>query len=564
MAEAMTAAEALLGQMRASGIDYLFANSGTDFPPIIEAYATASPNGPAYPEPLVVPHETVAVGMAHGAYLVTGRPQAVMVHVNVGLANTTMGVINAATDNVPMLLCAGRTPVTESGFLGSRSIPIHWGQEMRDQTALVREGSKWDYELRVPDQAASLVARAVAVATSEPQGPVFLGLPREALSEPMRNAPAEPPRLAPALPGLPSAKALAEAAGLLAGAKSPLVIVQRSSGDEAFRGLSRFAEELAVPVVEFWTTRNALSTEHPMHAGRDPARWLADADLVLVIEALVPWVPGQVRPAPGAKVVGIGSDPLFSRTPVREFAVDVALPGSTPEILAALLERVAGQRARMNEAIAARRQRMAAFRERSEAEIRRKAEAGCASPMSPLWIAHCLSRAMPPGTRVFSELALDPAAIRATEPSSFFSHPLSGGLGWGLPAALGAQLADRERQVVACVGDGSYLFANPMACHQLAATHGLPLLTIVFNNGIWNAVKRATTAMYPNGRAVAMETMPLTSLGPSPDYPAIARAYGAHAEKVEHGEALPAALERAFRVTREEMRQVLLEVIVPA
>src|SRR5690606_18249090 len=124
------AAEAVLGRMKAAGIDVLFANGGTDFPSIIEAYARRAESGVAMPEPYIIPHEGVAVGMAHGYYLATGRPAGVMVHVNVGLANSVMGILNAASENVPILMTSGRTPLTETGRFGSRSAPIHWGQEM--------------------------------------------------------------------------------------------------------------------------------------------------------------------------------------------------------------------------------------------------------------------------------------------------------------------------------------------------------------------------------------------------------------------------------------------------
>ena len=123
--------------------------------------------------------------MAHGYFLATGRPQAVMVHVNVGLANTVMGVINAARDNVPLLLLSGRTPAGEGGRTGSRDLPIHWGQEMRDQGAMVREVVKWDYELRLPEQVPELIDRALAIAMSPPMGPVYLSLPREVLCSAM-------------------------------------------------------------------------------------------------------------------------------------------------------------------------------------------------------------------------------------------------------------------------------------------------------------------------------------------------------------------------------------------
>src|SRR5690606_10765050 len=143
----------------------------------------------------------------------------------------------------------------------------------------------------------------------------------------------------------------------------------------------------------------------------------------------------------------------------------------------------------------------------------------------------------------------DPTAMRFEKPGSYFFTPISGGLGWGVPAALGAQLANRNRQMIATVGDGSYMFANPVACHQTAAALKLPLLTVVFNNGIWNAVRRSTLQMYPDGRAASANVMPMTALDPSPAYAAVARAHGAHAERVESGDALPEAIKRALAAT---------------
>ena len=182
--------------------------------------------------------------------------------------------------------------------------------------------------------------------------------------------------------------------------------------------------------------------------------------------------------------------------------------------------------------------------------------------MSPAWVSRCLSEAKDADAMLFTELGVDPSVMTFTHPGTLFCNPLSGGLGWGMSAALGAQLAARERQVIACIGDGSYVFANPVACHQTAAALGLPLLTVIFNNGIWNAVRRATLAMYPDGKAAGANVMPLTSLQPAPNYCAIAAAHGAFTERVEDGEALPNAIRRAFAVMREERRQALLEVRV--
>jgi acetolactate synthase-1/2/3 large subunit len=153
----LTAGGAILARLKAVGVDYIFANSGTDFPPIIEGIAEAHAKNIALPQALVIPHEHAAMGMAHGYYLATGRPQAVMAHTNVGLANCAIGAINAAAEHIPVLLFSGRTPTMEQGRFGARTVPIDWGQEMRDQAGLVREAVKWDYELRFPEQALEMV-----------------------------------------------------------------------------------------------------------------------------------------------------------------------------------------------------------------------------------------------------------------------------------------------------------------------------------------------------------------------------------------------------------------------
>src|SRR5690606_317936 len=170
------AGEAFLRALADHGVDYFFANPGTDFPPIVEAFSRAKQSNAKVPQPMVIPHESLAVAMAHGAYAMNGRPQAVMLHVNVGTANAIANVINLNRDNIPLILAAGRTPVTEKGTFGGRNRYIHWGQEMFDQGAMLREMVKWDYELRVPDQAADVVSRAFEVTMTSPRAPVYLSL----------------------------------------------------------------------------------------------------------------------------------------------------------------------------------------------------------------------------------------------------------------------------------------------------------------------------------------------------------------------------------------------------
>lgn len=184
--------------------------------------------------------------------------------------------------------------------------------------------------------------------------------------------------------------------------------------------------------------------------------------------------------------------------------------------------------------------------------------------MSAEWMSTCISDIMDDSAVAFSELGLLLPHMILKGPNRVFSNVHAGGLGWAMPAALGAQLADRDRLVIACVGDGSYMFANPVACHQIAEALGLPILTIIKNNAMWNAVRRSVVKGYPDGAAVRQNRIPLTSLEPLPDFTQVARASRAHAERIERGADLPAALRRAVEIIRTERRQVLLDLSVAA
>lgn len=562
----LTAGGALFGKLKALGVEYVFANSGTDFPPIIEGLIAAREAGIALPAPVTVPHEHAAVGMAHGYAQITGRAQAVMLHTNVGLANGATGAINAACDQIPILMMSGRTPVMEGGRFGARTVPIGWGQEMRDQTALVREACKWDYELRFPEQLPEMLDRGWAIANSTPTGPVYMSLPREVLCEP---CPAEdimsPPRMAPAR-AAPEPAALTRAAALLAAAERPLIIAQRGAGSaEAFAALAAFVEDWALPLSHYWANQIAIPMSSPCHVEWTPDELLREADVVLVLNALAPWWPDRAAPPADAKVIHLGPDPLFARsTPMRNFRADVALVGETGPTILALIEAMRGH-ARDEVALAVRRDRIARRAEANRAAVTAEAERGALGPMSKEWVSLCLGRAIRASGRrasVFHELGapLPPQMLDAHQ--SYFQEPHSGGLGWGLPAALGAQLADPGRLVFATMGDGSYMFANPTACHQVAEAQGLPVITLVLNNEEWGAVRHAAQGLYKGGLAAQANEVPLTSLRPSPDFTRTAEASRAYTETVTEGAALPAALERAIAVATQERRQVLLDIAV--
>jgi acetolactate synthase-1/2/3 large subunit len=554
-------AEAYLELLAARGIEYLFANAGTDFAPLIEAYAKRFATGQALPRPITVPHEVPAVAMAHGFAMVTGRPQAVMVHVIVGAANATGGLINAARAGVPMLFTAGRNPITEAGFRGSRNRPIHWAQESFDQGALVREFVKWDYELRNFSQLETVVDRALAVSAAEPQGPVYLTLPREVLGEAhdvfeyADTSRAPRPADAVAAP-----EAVQEAARILAAARRPLVITKAAGRDPgAVPALVALAEALGAPVVDQFHTHVNFPQDNALHGGFDASPYLDEADAVLVVESDVPWFPALKSARPDARLVHVAVDPLFTRYPVRGFAADVALPGAPRLTLAAL---AAALRGAVPASVAAeRRERVASARRerRSAAEAPARA-LGQDQPIDMAWLSRCIGDVLDPRTIVVNEYDLDASQTCFTTPGTYFAAPSSGGLGWGLGAALGAKLAAPGHTVICCVGDGAYIFGAPTAAHWVSRAYEAPVLWIVFNNRVWNAVKRSVLSHAPDGWA-KRTGMPLTELDPPPDYELICQASGGHAEKVEDPTKLSAALARALDIVRRERRQVLLNVM---
>ncbi|MFN7025464.1 MAG: thiamine pyrophosphate-requiring protein [Pseudorhizobium sp.] len=560
----LTAGAVLLARLKAVGVDYIFANSGTDFPPIIEGLAEAEAKDIKLPVALVMPHEGAAMGMAHGYFLATGRCQAVIAHTNVGLANCAIGAINAAVERIPVLLFSGRTPTTEKDRFGARTVPIGWGQEMRDQTALVREACKWDYEMRFPEQALEVADRAYAIANSTPRGPVYVSLPREVLCE---TVPAEGisagPLMQPAIVH-PSAEQIEKAAAILAEARNPLIFAQHGAGSgEAFNALATVAEEWGIPVCQYWALALAIPTDHLMAAGADPARLIEDADAILVIDALAPWSPSIHRPASSCRIIQMGPDPLSSRTPVRNFRSDLTIQCDAADGILALKTAMDRRRTGRESVLAQRSKLVAEENGKSRRAALSAAEAGRDGVMTKDWVSLCLSRAIAgKEATVLSELGCPMAPMTLDHHHAWYQEPHAGGLGWSFPAALGMQLADRNRLVVATMGDGSYMFSNPVACHQIAESLELPILLLIVNNAEWGAVRQSVLGIYPDGYAARTNSMPLTQLSPVPDFVKVAEASRAWASRVESGDALPQALDDALAHIHNKRTLALLDIRV--
>ncbi|HTQ32571.1 MAG TPA: thiamine pyrophosphate-requiring protein [Stellaceae bacterium] len=556
---ATSVAEAYLALLAERGVEYLFANAGTDFAPIVEAYAKAAHTGLPAPKPLIATHENVAISMAHGYAVASGKVPAVMVHVSVGTANALCGVFNAAREYVPILFTAGRSPLTEEGVFGARDTYIHWAQEMFDQAGMLREMVKWDYELRNGAQLETVIDRALSLATSAPEGPVYLSLPREVLGETLPGFAYDSPsrRAAAAAPGADEG-ALAEAAKILSRAKRPVIITASAGRDPgAVTALGEFAARFAIPVVEHRQRHLSLSAAHPCHLGYDPAPFVKEADAILVLEMDVPWIPSRVQPPADCRVIHLGVDPLCARYPIRGFPSDVAITSAVrlalPKLAAAMTvgDSILVER---RDALATRRatQRAGWAKLRDEMETQ--------SPIHPSWVSHCLSEARANNSILVNEYTLLPEHCPSTEPGSYFGSSPAAGLGWGAGAALGVKLAKPGAQVTCILGDGSYIFSNPVAVHHAATMHKLPVLTIVINNAMWGAVRRATLGMYPDGEAARSNKPPFIDLDDLPAFETICAASGGYGERVEDPAALPGAMKRALEAV-DGGQQALLNVI---
>ena len=565
-----TGAEAFLAQMRALGsVRYMFANTGTDHGPLIEAMARTAGEDPRDIRPIVVPHEQAAVSMAHGYYNVTQQPQMVLVHTLPGTANALGGVINAASCNVPLFLCAGRTPITEGELRGGKSQNIHWRQESRDQGSVMREFVKWDYEIRTNQNLAAVVSRAYKIAMSEPRGPVYMTLPREWLAEALESTQVlTADALAPATKAQADQVSLEKTAEWLIGAESPLIVTKYlGRNPEAVQYLVELAELLAIPVVQQLTNVN-FPTDHPLYLGTQITKYVKNSDVLFFIDTDVPWEPpSRSVLRDGVKIIHLERDPLFTGIPGWGFPADLPITGcsdvSLPALTAIIRDKLAANKL-MKPTLEERRRKIEAEHTAVINEMDASVEAvKNQNPIHPYWLSKCIGAAMDDKTIIANETITSKLAevIHLNRPGSMFNTPLAGHLGWGLGAAIGMKLGAPDATVIAAEGDGSYMFCAPTACHFTAQKYQIPFLTVIYNNQVWNASLNAARGLFPDGVAARTRNFPGTDLSPSPNFELTAQACGAYAARVDEPDQLPDAIAKALKVVKEEKRQALLNVI---
>jgi acetolactate synthase-1/2/3 large subunit len=566
-----TASTALLEALAQAGVSHIFANFGSDHPALIEAIAEARAHGRPIPAVITCPNEMVALSCAHGHAQVSGRAQAVLVHVDCGTQALGGAVHNAARGRVPVFIFAGLSPFTQEGELrGSRNEFIHWLQDVPDQRGIVRQYVKYENELRTGRNVKQIVFRALQFAHSDPRGPVYVVGAREVLEERTDPAVVDPagwPTVAP-LP-LPDDGA-AEIAAALAAAVRPLVVTSYlGRRPAAVAELLRFCRRLGVGVLESVPSFVNYPHDDALYQGshwnqpvQNPA--LAAADVVLVIDSDVPWVPQVNKPAADAVLYHVDVDPLKESMPLwyirtrRSFRADAA---TALQQLNAHLDGLEIDA----DAVARRQRHYAAEHARRAAELARR-EAEPTDVITPEYLTACVRRQIGPDTIVLNEGITNYHVISdhiaKTVAGTMFTSG-SSSLGWNGGAAIGAKLANPAANVVALTGDGSYLFSQPSTVHWMARKYRTPFLQIVYNNRGWKAPKFSALAVHPNGYASRAADIDV-SFDPPPDYAGIAvAAGGALGRTIRHPREVEPAIAEALRAVRDEQRCAVLDVWLP-
>jgi acetolactate synthase-1/2/3 large subunit len=548
----------LLEGLNEIGTDYLFCNFGTDHAPIINEMAHRRQRGEVMPGIVRCPHENTAAHMAAGYALVTGRGQGVLVHVDVGTANTANGMHNIFRSRLPVLLMAGKAPYTANDELvGSRDTYVHFVQEPFDQASLVRPYLKWEWTLPSGVVVKEALRRASSIMQSEPRGPVYLMMQRETLTQhwnadDIRRYPAD--RFAATSGGGGDPKLVAALAEKLLTAENPILITgyagRHAHASRAIDALSQFA---GIAVYEANMTNN-ISHENPCFVGFSADRAVPGTDVGLLVDVDVPWFPSDVQPDEKSFWAHIDIDTLKPGSPMWTFPGSLRMQGDSGRILEQLLEEVRAKATpRFKEAVAARLKRIKAARdERIGRAAKLAADKGKSGAINPHYLMAELGKLLDDDDMLFNEGVTNANAVLMQIPRRVPNTTVrvgGGGLGWSGGIALGAKLAAPNRLAVQICGDGGFYFGNPTSVFAVAQQYKLPILTIVMDNTGWNAVKQSTLRVFPEGEAKTADEFE-SQLAPKVQFTKVGEAFGAYAEEVAAPADVPAALSRCVKQVR--------------
>lgn len=567
-----TTSSAFLDALHEVGVSHIFANFGSDHPAMIEALADAKARGRPAPRLVTCPNEMVALSAAHGFAQVSGRAQAVVVHVECGTQSLGGAVHNAANGRVPALIFAGASPFTQRGeMFGSRNEYIHWIQDVRDQRGLVRGYVKYDNEIRTGRNIKQIVRRAMQIAHSDPPGPVYLVGAREVMEEPLVRE-EEDSCAAPVSPSALTSPDAAYIANVLIEAKLPLVVTSYLGRKKtAVSELVSLCQKLAIGVIESVPCAVNFPQGDPMYQAN---QWneqvqnplLAEADVVLIIDSDVPWIPTINQPAASARIMHIDIDPLKERMPLWSFPIERTFRADATTALGQINRALEGRQVCEN--VEQRRARLTNVHNERRRILRSKEGITDTSGIiTPEALTAAIRDRLDFDTLIVNEGISNYKTIidhlELSNPGSMICSG-AGSLGYNGGAAIGAKLARPDQPVVCLTGDGSYMFSAPSTVHWMARQYDTPFLQVIYNNRGWKSPKLSTQALRPTGAAKGAGGIGV-EFDPPPDYAGIAAAAGgAFARTVKKPSELAEALDQAFRVVREARRCAVLDVWLPA
>jgi acetolactate synthase-1/2/3 large subunit len=562
-----TTASALMEALQDSGVSYIFANLGSDHPAIIESWAQAQLENKELPQVIICPHEMVALSAAHGYAQVTGKPQAVFVHVECGTQNMGGAVHNAARGRIPVFILAGASPYTQEGELtGSRNEHIHWLQDVFDQRGIVREYMKYDNEIRTGKNVKQLVQRALQIAESDPKGPVYLMAPREVLESEIEPITADHRGWKPLSPSAIAPNEIAKIAEDLLNAERPLIVTSYlGRNTEAVSELVKLSERLAIPVLESVPNYVNFPADHPMHVGY---QWnapvqnelLTQADYILVIDSDIPWIPLVNKPAEGCKISCIDVDPLKEKTPLWYIPSESFYKADSFVALQQLNSYIDSVKIINQDNVSDRYRKIARIHEEQRDEWRHNEQLQIPKIITPQYLTACIREAIDESTIVMTESITNYDVVSKhlprNIPGTLFGSGASS-LGWHGGAAIGAKLAAPEKMIINLTGDGSYIFSNPTPVHWISRKYNVPFLTVIYNNHGWGAPRMSTLGVHPNGIASQTDQF-WVNFDPVSDLSKVAEAAGgAFAQIVEKPEELMDSIIKAIEIVKSGRSAVL-------
>ncbi len=536
----MDGGDILIEVLNNHGVDHMFGSPGSEWPPLWEALSRRKAEGEQAPTYLNCRHEGLAIGAALGYHRGTGKLVAVPLHTNSGALNCATNLRGAMHDFSPLVVLAG-----ESIGYGEMDIDpgpqwLHSLSSIGGPSRLMEDLVKWQSTVRTSHTLADTFHRACQIAQAEPQGPVLVNPPMEIMLEQIGVDQLPVPPGTAAAPQ-PDVRVLEQVAHLLIEARNPVIFTEAAGKDPASVAyLTELAELLALPVIEpSGADATNISTEHPLHLGYDAEPWRSQADLILLLACPVPWHPPSKRPAPGCKVVDIGVDPDRHLKPYSGFPCDIQVHGQVKPNLQALLEIVRDLKPRNSSSASRIQERESELHQMHRAQRQAALDDALAAqskfPIEPNYAAHAFNEAVPDDAVVVTELITHRGVFERhrerSQPGLYLRS--FGGLGQGLPNALGMKVAHPDRLVVCAIGDGSFFYNPVISCYGMCQEYDMPILTVVFNNHGYASQQGGVERAYPGGFASRDDVRWATSIKPRPEYAKLLEAFGGSGQAVD-------------------------------